>query len=314
MNLQQLRVFLKVAELEHITHASEDLGFSQPAVTKMVQSLEQEIGLELIRRRKKGVALTPAGRLFLTYAHRMLGLEQEMEEALAALRNLEGGTVSLAVNTITGMYLMPALVARFQSHAPCVTVHLALLSMQDIVEQLVDGKIDLGLIEGMPPSVPTGLHVELLFTEELALVVAPHHQWSKLSVMKSEMRQEEALFPLEGRNLRERAVQVLPGYRGQTYGLPPLEETAVIKQMVLRGAGAALVSTRAIQQELLNGDLVRIPVSGLDVHPQLYLIRRAEKQFSRVAHAFCTVLRLVIREEWVLVPCQILPMGMEKVK
>src|SRR5690242_1021984 len=58
MNLQQLRVFLKVAELEHITHASEDLGFSQPAVTKMVQSLEQEIGLELIRRRKKGVALT----------------------------------------------------------------------------------------------------------------------------------------------------------------------------------------------------------------------------------------------------------------
>jgi regulatory helix-turn-helix LysR family protein len=57
MNLQQLRVFLKVAELEHITHASEDLGFSQPAVTKMVQSLEQEIGLELIRRRKKGVAL-----------------------------------------------------------------------------------------------------------------------------------------------------------------------------------------------------------------------------------------------------------------
>ena len=58
MNLQQLRVFLKVAELEHITHASEDLGFSQPAVTKMVQSLEQEIGLELIKRRKKGVALT----------------------------------------------------------------------------------------------------------------------------------------------------------------------------------------------------------------------------------------------------------------
>ena len=91
MNLQQLRVFLKVAELEHITHASEDLGFSQPAVTKVVQSLEQEVGLELIKRRKKGVALTPAGRLFLTYAHRMLGLEQEMEEALAALRDLEGG-------------------------------------------------------------------------------------------------------------------------------------------------------------------------------------------------------------------------------
>jgi DNA-binding transcriptional LysR family regulator len=90
MNLQQLRVFLKVAELEHITRASEDLGFSQPAVTKAMQRLEQEIGLTLIKRRKKGVVLTPAGRLFQTYAYRLLGLEQEMEEALAALRDLEG--------------------------------------------------------------------------------------------------------------------------------------------------------------------------------------------------------------------------------
>jgi DNA-binding transcriptional LysR family regulator len=90
MNLQQLRVFLKVAELEHITRASEDLGFSQPAVSKAIQRLEQEVGLTLIKRRKHGIVLTPAGRLFRTYAHRMLGLEQEMEEALAGLRDLEG--------------------------------------------------------------------------------------------------------------------------------------------------------------------------------------------------------------------------------
>jgi DNA-binding transcriptional LysR family regulator len=102
MNLQQLRVFLKVAELEHITRASEDLGFSQPAVTKVVQSLEQEVGLELIKRRKKGVALTPAGRLFLTYAHRMLGLEQEMEEALAALRDLEASSSRILRGAASG--------------------------------------------------------------------------------------------------------------------------------------------------------------------------------------------------------------------
>jgi LysR family nitrogen assimilation transcriptional regulator len=90
MDLQQLRVFLKVAELEHITRASQDLGFSQPAVTKAMQRLEQEIGLALIKRRKKGVVLTPAGHLLQTYAYRMLGLEQEMEEALAALRHVEG--------------------------------------------------------------------------------------------------------------------------------------------------------------------------------------------------------------------------------
>jgi DNA-binding transcriptional LysR family regulator len=311
MNLQQLRVFLKVAELEHITRASEDLGFSQPAVTKVMQSLEQEVGLELIKRRKKGVALTPAGRLFQTYAHRILGLEQELEEALAALRDLEGGEVTLAVNTITGMYLLPSLMARLRSRAPRVTVHLALLSMQDIVDQLVNGKVDLGLIEGMPPAGPSELHVEAFFAEELVLVVAPHHRWSKLSVMKPKLDQGKGQFTPANRGLREETEQALLGHDMQTYGLSIMTDTEAIKQMVLSGAGAALVSARMIQQELLNGDLVRIPVSGLDVHPQLHLMRRAEKQFSRVAHAFCTLLRLMIREEWVLVPCQILPVGTE---
>lgn len=132
--------------------------------------------------------------------------------------------------------------------------------------------------------------MEVLFAEDLALVVALHHQWSKLSTMKPELAQKGDLFPPEDRGLREEAKQALLDYGVQTYGLSSMADTEAVKQMVLSGAGAALVSIRAIQQEVLNGDLARIPVSGLDGHPRLHLIRRAEKQFSRVAHAFCTVL------------------------
>jgi DNA-binding transcriptional LysR family regulator len=302
MNLQQLRVFLKVAEREHITRAAEELGFSQPAVTKVVQSLEQEVGLELIKRRRRGVVLTPTGRLFHMYAHRMLKVEQELEETLAALRDLEGGRISLAVNTITGMYLLPSLLARFRSRAPRVAVHLALLSMQEIVEQLVSGKVDLGLIEGVPSAVSSGLHVEVLFTEDVALVVAPHHQWSKFATRTPERNQKQGLFSQGNQGLREGAKQAVLDYSMQIHELSFLEDTEAVKQLVLSGTGAALVSARTIQQELLNGDLVRIPVSGLDVHPQLHLMRPAQHQFARVAHAFCTVLRLITKEEWVLVP------------
>jgi DNA-binding transcriptional LysR family regulator len=174
--------------------------------------------------------------------------------------------------------------------------------MQDIVDQLVDGKIDLGLIEGMPPSVPTGLHVELLFTEELALVVAPHHQWSKFAIGMPERNQKQGLFPQGNQGLREEAKQAALDYSMQMRELSFWQDTEEVKQLVLGGTGAALVSARTIQQELLNGDLVRIPVSGLDMHPRLHLVRPTQHQFSRVAHAFCTVLRLITKEEWVLVP------------
>src|SRR5207249_11936635 len=77
MNLQNLRVFLKVADLEHITRASEEIGLSQPAVTKTIQSLEHEIGLELVERQGRRIALTHAGRLLQNYARQIFSLERE---------------------------------------------------------------------------------------------------------------------------------------------------------------------------------------------------------------------------------------------
>src|SRR2546422_3253807 len=88
MNSYHLRVFQTVAEHEHITRASEELILSQPAVTKIIQSLEHETGLELIERHGRRIVLTHAGHVLHNYARRMFALEREMEEALAVLRDV----------------------------------------------------------------------------------------------------------------------------------------------------------------------------------------------------------------------------------
>src|SRR6185437_10461282 len=127
VNLYHLRVFMTVAEYEHITRASEELYLSQPAVTKIVQSLEQEIGQKLVERQGRRIALTYAGQVLRTYARRMFSLEREMEEALAALSDIETGEVTLAANPITGIYLLPTVVARFRARYPCVKINLEIL-------------------------------------------------------------------------------------------------------------------------------------------------------------------------------------------
>src|SRR5947209_16487462 len=124
MNLQYLRVFLTVAEHEHITRASEELILSQPAVTKTIQHLEQEVGLELIERHGRRIALTHAGHVLHNYARRIFAMEREMEDALAALRDVDAGEVTLAASMTIGVYLLPSIVARFRTRYPHVDLHI----------------------------------------------------------------------------------------------------------------------------------------------------------------------------------------------
>ena len=151
MNLQNLRVFLKVAELEHITRASRELNSSQPAVTKTIQSLEHEVGLETALSGRKRIALTHAGRMLQGYARQIFALEREMEEALEALRDVESGEVTLAANTTAGVYLLPPIVARFRMRYPQINLHIAILNSHEIVEEIMNWNLDLVWSRAMPP-------------------------------------------------------------------------------------------------------------------------------------------------------------------
>src|SRR5689334_21563843 len=136
MNLHYLRVFKTVAEYEHITRASEELILSQPAVTKIIQNLERDMGLELIERHGRRIVLTYAGQVLLGYARRMFALEREMEEATAALRDVKIGEINLAANRTTGVYVLPPVVSQFHNLYPKVKINISILNSHEIIEQI----------------------------------------------------------------------------------------------------------------------------------------------------------------------------------
>src|SRR6516164_3059277 len=190
MNLYHLRVFQTVAEHEHITRASEELILSQPAVTKIIQSLEHETGLELIERHGRRIVLTHAGHVLHAYARRMFALEREMEEALAGLQDVEAGEIKLAANTTTGVYLLPPIVAHYRSLYPKVVLHIDILNSHEIVEQTLNWTLDFGLVEGDPSTLPSGLLVDEFAQDELVLIAAPGHHWSELIELSPEALRE----------------------------------------------------------------------------------------------------------------------------
>ena len=298
MNLYHLRVFLTVAEHEHITRASEELILSQPAVTKIIQSLEHEVGFELIERHGRRIVLTYTGRLLQSYARRMFALEREMEQALEALRDVEVGEVNLAANTTTGVYLLPPIVARFRARYPQVALHITILNSHEIIEQTLNWNLDFGLVEGDPTALSPDLVVETFARDELVLVVAPGHRWSQLPVLKPEaLRNEELLLREQGSGIREVIEHALLMQGVQVRPLLTLPDNEAIKQMVMSGVGAAILSALAVQREVASGDLVRIPIDGLELRPQLSLVKRVDKQLSRAAEAFCSFLQPTAEQE-----------------
>lgn len=292
MNLYHLRVFLTVAEHEHITRASEELILSQPAVTKIIQHLEQEIGLELIERHGRRIVLTQAGKVLHGYARRLFALEREMEEALAAMQDVEMGEITLAANTTTGVYFLPPVVAQFRERYPQVTLRITILNSHEIIEQTIDWILDFGLVEGDPATLPPGLETQVFARDELVLVVAPEHRWSSLRVIQPEvLRENELLLREQGSGIREVIEHALLQHSVRITPLLTLPDNEVIKQMAMSGVGAAILSAFAVRREVASGELVRIPIEGIDLRPQLTLVKRADKHLSRAAQAFCSLLQ-----------------------
>ncbi|HEY7419809.1 MAG TPA: LysR substrate-binding domain-containing protein, partial [Ktedonobacteraceae bacterium] len=247
MNLQNLRIFLKVASLEHVTRAAEELHLSQPAVTKAIHSLEREVHLDLIERQGRRIALTQAGRVLRDYAQRLFGLEREMEEALSSLRDLEGGEITFAANTTAWVYLLPPIVARFRSYYPRIALHVSILNSHEIIDRTINWTLDFGLIEGDMAHVPPSLTVRLCKYDELTLVVAPGHPWSHHeAVLPVDVAEQQLLLREQGSGLREIVEQGLQRCGVSVRPLFTLPDNEAIKQMVMNGVGAAILSVLSV--------------------------------------------------------------------
>jgi DNA-binding transcriptional LysR family regulator len=134
--------------------------------------------------------------------------------------------------------------------------------------------------------------MEVLDHDKLVLVVAPTHHWRGIQALQpEELQDDELVLREQGSGIREVIEHALLQHDVQIQPLLTVPDNEAIKQMVMNGVGAAIVPARTVQRELATGDLLYIPIDGLDLRPELSLVRRTDKQLSRAAQAFCDLLR-----------------------
>jgi DNA-binding transcriptional LysR family regulator len=263
---------------------------SQPAVSKQLRQLERSLGASLFDRLPKGVRPTAAGELLAGYARRIFALEAEAAEALAELRGLRRGSLSVGASTTIGVYLLPEVFVRYRRAYPDVRMHMEVANSEVIRRRLVEGAIDVGLTEGIVEG--DELDSTVFLRDELVPIAAPGHPLArrKRPVPAATLCREPFVVRETGsgtksvveRALAERGLSVTP--------VMSLGSTEAIKRAVAAGVGIAIVSRLTVQQELQLGRLVVLRVPDLPINRPLHRLTLRGRQPSQAVAAFMKML------------------------
>ncbi len=282
--VRQLQILVAVAKHRSLTRAAEELRLTQPAVSMQVKALEGLAGLPLVERVGRHVALTEAGAEMLRYAQAALRSLQDAEDAMAALRGLKGGRVSIAVVS-TAKYFAPKLLALFSRQHPEIELKLAVNNRDTVVQMLVDNDVDVALM-GMPPH-----HLETtafrFAKHPLVIIAAPDHPLaSRRRVPVKALEAESFLVREPGSGTRAALERFFTAHRVRPAGTTEISSNETIKQAVMAGMGLAFMSQHAVGLELSAGQIVLLPVEGLPVLRDWNIVHRTEKRLSPAAQAF----------------------------
>ncbi len=183
MELRHLRYFVAVAEALNFTKAAGRLRVAQPALSRQIQGLEDEIGVDLLKRGPRGVALTAEGKYFLDEARHLIARADESVEKVRALARGELGELHLGYAPSPTVEILPAALAAFQKSTPRVKVELHDLSSNEIAAGLRDGRLDLGIMVRPTEENAIGLEFEPLKSYPFCVAVPARHPFAKLKAV-----------------------------------------------------------------------------------------------------------------------------------
>jgi len=260
---RRLQVFYTVARQLSFTKAAEQLFMTQPAVTFQIKQLEEHYNARLFERSHGRIALTPAGRLVMEYAERILGLSEELETRVGELTGAVSGPLLLGASTTIAEVILPQVLGEFKARHPQVQAYMTVGNSETIEHRVADHTLDLGLIES--PSHLPGLHTEVCCDDELVMICAPSHRLAgQRSVTPEQIAAEPYVSRETGSGTREFADQYFRQNKVAPEDLNIIMELGsgeAIKGVVETGAGVSIMSRARVVKELKLGVLVALPLA-----------------------------------------------------
>jgi LysR family transcriptional regulator, hydrogen peroxide-inducible genes activator len=293
VSLKQLRYFSAVARTGHFGAAAERCAITQPALSMQIQDLEKELGLQLLERSRKGVGLTAGGREIAARAARVLADVRDLVDSARHLAGGFSGPFRLGAIPTIAPYILPQLLPLIRARHPGLELHLRETQTQRLLEELVDGDLDLALL-ALPVEHP-GVETLPLFKDRFLLALPASRSLAKSPRATPDLLREDRLLLLEeGHCLRDQALAFCHLRRVESIDTFGASSLSTIVQMVANGLGLTLLPELSLELEVKRAD-VRV-MRFANPEPQR-IVGLAWRASSPGKHEFAALGELIVKAE-----------------
>ncbi len=285
VTFRQLRVFTEVAELGSMARAAETLHLTPPAVSMQIKEVESQVGLPLFDRHGRTVSLSTAGEYFLVHAKRLLAALKEADDAMARLKRIERGLLTIGMVS-TAKYFVPHLLARFHEDHPGIDVRLRVVgNREQLVSLMQAGDADLTIMGRPPREIAT--RAEAFAPHPLVFVAPPGHP-----LLATPQAPVAALAPYgfiareHGSGTRTAMEAFFAEHRFAPHISMEMSSNETIKQAVIAGLGLSFLSLHTVGLELKTGLMKVLDIAGAPVMRTWNVVHLGSKVLSPAAEAF----------------------------
>ena len=295
MELRHLRYFLAVGEALNFTKAAARLRVAQPAMSRQIQDLEDEIGVDLLRRSPRGVALTAEGKLFLEEVRELLKRVDESVEKIRALARGEYGELHIGYSSVPTAEILPPALAAFRKAVPDVKLLLHDLSSEELIAGLHNATLELAIMVQPTGKQTPGIEFELLRTYPWCVALSAAHPFARLKSISLEKLAAQPLVVLRRKDYSEYhgiLERILAPISAKPRIAVECDSASSVITEVEAGRGIFLA---AVLKRVAGKRLLYRPLTGTTEVQSVGIGRATKGDVTPAGEKFCEILRRLSR-------------------
>lgn len=287
MNSRQIQYAIALSKTRNFSSAADELGITQPSLSKQIMNLESDLGVKLFDRNHSPMTLTPAGEFFIKNAQELLYKEDQLRKELSQFQSGKNGTLTIGVTPLRSLYLMPDIVKKIKDEYPGVRVTLSEANSTQLRKEAVEGKFDFAVIN--LPVDESVLEVTQLEADTLVLAV-PNSMAQNLNVSQnsgsvdfSKFRDLPFVVLSPTQELRELFDKLCANAEFYPDIAAEVVSVSTAWAMARAGVGAALLPLQFIESEYFSNNLTLYKIKSNMYSRQPAIVYRRGQYISEYA-------------------------------
>lgn len=291
MDITKIESFLTLARVQNFARSADRLYISQPALSKRIQALENELGVPLFNRMGNQTFLTIQGQVFQSFAEEIVASYYNAKEYIRQIETMENGTLNFGATNFIGVYLAPQIIAHFHKKYPSIKINMVINSSKNILEMLHKNQLEFVFLSDYIIQEPEQYIINQYIQDDLKLIVGNQHKLfgstsCSLFDVIDDLYITKKAQSSQYRFLNNIFQQFDFDFRNKLF----ISEQEAIKESIINNIGVSIMSDRAVEREIKTGLISALDFHEISIQREIQYVYIKNKFLTPAAKAFIELL------------------------